>query len=49
MLVDRVDEPHLVSGEAAAMHKLMRSIFDLKFLKHPGFGVKLLLPRALFP
>lgn len=49
VLVDRVDEPHLVNGQADAMHQLMRSIFDLKFLKHPGLGVKLLLPRDMFP
>lgn len=48
VLVDRVDEPHAINGRADAIHELMRSIFDLKFLKHPGLGVKLLLPRELY-
>ena len=49
VIVDRVDEPHKVSGDAKVMHQLMRSIFDLKFLKHPGLGIKLLLPGDLYP
>lgn len=49
VLVDRVDEPHEVKGSAQAMFDLLRPIFDLKFLKHPQFGVKLLLPRELHP
>lgn len=49
VIVDRVDEPHKVSGNAAVMHQLMRSIFDLKFLQHPDLGIKLLLPGDLYP
>jgi hypothetical protein len=49
VIVDRVDEPHTISGDAKVMHQLMRSIFDLKFLKHPGLGIKLLLPGDLYP
>ncbi|HEX4125798.1 MAG TPA: hypothetical protein VHY37_13815 [Tepidisphaeraceae bacterium] len=48
VLVDRVDEPHAINGRSEAIHQVMRSIFDLKFLKHPGIGVKLLLPRELY-
>jgi hypothetical protein len=48
VLVDRVDEPHAINGRSESIHLLMRSIFDLKFLKHPGIGVKLLLPRELY-
>jgi hypothetical protein len=48
VLVDRVDEPHAINGRAEAIHQVMRSIFDLKFLKHPGIGIKLLLPRELY-
>lgn len=49
VLVDRVDEPHLINGRADLMHAFMRSIFDLKLLKHPRFGVKLLLPGEMYP
>jgi hypothetical protein len=48
VIVDRVDEPHRVSGNAAIMHRVMRSIFDLKFLQHPDLGIKLLLPGDLY-
>ncbi len=49
VIVDRVDEPYRVGGNAANMHQLMRSIFDLKFLQHPDLGIKLLLPGDLWP
>lgn len=49
VIADRVDEPHRISGNAAVMHQLMRSIFDLKFLQHPDLGIKLLLPGDLYP
>jgi hypothetical protein len=49
VIVDRVDEPHKVSGNPATMHQVMRSIFDLKFLQHPEVGIKLLLPGELYP
>ena len=49
VIVDRVDEPHKVSGNAAIMHQVMRSIFELKFLQHPDMGIKLLLPGDLYP
>ncbi len=49
VIVDRVDEPHRVSGNAAVMHQVMRSIFELKFLQHPDLGIKLLLPGDMYP
>lgn len=44
VLVDRVDEPHLINGSAQRMRELLWPMFDNKFLKHPGLGFKLLLP-----
>ncbi len=47
VLVDRVDEPHLVNGSAERMRDLLWPMLDNKFLKHPGLGLKLLLPIEL--
>ncbi len=47
VLVDRVDEPHLINGSAEQMRKLLWPMLDNKFLKHPGMGFKLLLPIEL--
>lgn len=47
VLVDRVDEPHLVNGNAERMRDLIWPMFDNKFLKHPGIAFKLLLPEAV--
>ena len=44
VLVDRVDEPHLINGSAERMRDFLWPMFDNKFLKHPGIGFKLLLP-----
>ena len=44
VLVDRVDEPHLVNGSPERMRDLLWPMFDNKFLKHPDIGFKLLLP-----
>lgn len=44
VLVDRVDEPHLVNGSPDRMRALIWPMLDNKFLKHPGIGFKLLLP-----
>lgn len=49
VLVDRLDEPHLVNGSAERMRDLLWPIFDNKFLKHPGIAFKLLLPSAVVP
>jgi hypothetical protein len=47
VLVDRVDEPHLVNGSPEQMKALVWPMLDNKFLKHPGIGFKLLLPIEL--
>jgi hypothetical protein len=47
VLVDRVDEPHLVNGSTEQMRALLWPMLDNKFLKHPGIGFKLLLPIEL--
>jgi hypothetical protein len=47
VLVDRVDEPYLVNGATDLMRALVWPMFDNKFLKHPGLGVKMLLPIEL--
>ncbi|MCA9267811.1 MAG: hypothetical protein KDA41_05045 [Planctomycetales bacterium] len=47
VLVDRVDEPHLINGSAELMRALLWPMLDNKFLKQPGVGMKLLLPVEL--
>ncbi|NOY30656.1 MAG: hypothetical protein GXP28_10950 [Planctomycetes bacterium] len=47
VLVDRVDEPHLINGSLENMRGLIWSMLDNKFLKQPGLGLKLLLPIEL--
>ncbi|MEZ6067870.1 MAG: hypothetical protein R3B90_19645 [Planctomycetaceae bacterium] len=47
VLVDRVDEPHLVNGSAERIRDLIWPMFDNKFLKHPKIAFKLLLPEAV--
>ena len=47
VLVDRVDEPYLINGSTDLMRALLWPMLDNKFLKHPGIGVKLLLPIEL--
>ncbi|WP_437188096.1 hypothetical protein SH668x_001525 [Planctomicrobium sp. SH668] len=47
VLVDRVDEPHLVHGSPDRIKDLVWPLFDNKFLKHPGIAFKLLLPSAV--
>lgn len=49
ILVDRVDEPHLINGQASLMKDLLWPMFDNKLLKHPGLGFKLLLPADVAP
>jgi len=44
VLVDRVDEPHLINGRAESMQAFLWPLLDNKLLKHPGLGFKLLLP-----
>ncbi|MCA9102317.1 MAG: hypothetical protein KDA63_14240 [Planctomycetales bacterium] len=47
VLVDRVDEPYLVNGSSEHMRALIWPLLDNKLLKHPGLGLKLLLPIEL--
>ncbi len=47
VLVDRVDEPHMINGSVEQMRTLLWPMLDNKFLKHPGIGFKLLLPIEL--
>ncbi len=49
VIVDRVDEPHLINGNPERMKSFLWSMFDNKFLKHPGIGFKLLLPKEVYP
>lgn len=47
ILVDRVDEPHLINGSPDLMKALIWPLLDNKFLKHQGIGVKMMLPSEL--
>jgi hypothetical protein len=47
VLVDRVDEPYLINGSPELMKALLWPMLDNKFLKHPGLGLKLMLPVEL--
>ncbi len=47
VLVDRVDEPHLLGGRVEAIRDFVWSMLDNKFLRQPGIGFKLLLPDEL--
>jgi hypothetical protein len=48
VIVDRLDEPHLINGSAERMRQVIWPILDNKFLKSPGLGFKLLLPQELY-
>jgi len=45
VIVDQVDEPHLINGAPERIRDFLWSMFDNKFLKHPGIGFKMLLPK----
>jgi len=47
VLVDRVDEPTLVNGDAEKMREIIWPVFNNKFLQQERFGIKLLLPIEL--
>ena len=47
VLIDRVDEPQQVEGDPRKMRAFIWPLLDHKFLRHPGIGVKLLLPIEL--
>ena len=48
VIVDRLDEPHLINGSAERMRQVIWPMLDNKFLKSPGLGFKLLLPIELY-
>lgn len=48
VFVDRVDEPHLIDGEAERMKDLLWPLFDNKLLKHQDMAFKLLLPADVY-
>lgn len=48
VLVDRVDEPHLTGGRPERMQRLVWPLLDNKLLKHPGLGLKMMLPQELY-
>jgi hypothetical protein len=48
VIVDRLDEPHVINGSADRMRQVIWPIFDNKLLKLPGLGCKLLLPGELY-
>lgn len=47
VLVDRVDEPNLVSGDPDRMRALIWPLLENKFLQQEAVGLKLLLPIEL--
>ena len=48
VIVDRLDEPHLINGSADRMKQVVWPMLDNKFLKSPELGFKLLLPVELY-
>lgn len=47
VVVDRIDEPSLVSGHAERMRAIVWPLLNNKFLQQQGIGFKLLLPIEL--
>ncbi|MBK7404900.1 MAG: hypothetical protein IPJ41_09775 [Phycisphaerales bacterium] len=47
VLVDRIDEPTLVSGDPERMRAVVWPMFNNKFLQQEAFGLKMLLPIEL--
>jgi hypothetical protein len=47
VLIDRVDEPTLISGQPDRMRAVIWPMLDNKFLQQEGIGLKLLLPVEL--
>jgi len=47
VLVDRMDEPTIISGDPEKMKQLVWPMLDNKFLQQRGMGIKLLLPIEL--
>lgn len=48
VIVDRLDEPHLINGAGERMRLVIWPLLDNKLLKMPGLGFKLLLPEELY-
>ena len=46
-VVDRVDEPTLINGDANRMRAVVWPMFNNKFLQQEGLGIKMLLPIEL--
>ena len=44
VLMDRVDEPSLHSGNDDRMRRFVEKLFDIKLLQYPGLALKLFLP-----
>ena len=47
VVVDRVDEPTIISGDTKLMKAFVWPMFNNKFLQWEGSGIKMLLPAAL--
>lgn len=47
VIIDRVDEPTLMSGDPERMQAVIWPLLNNKFLQQPGLGVKMLLPIEL--
>src|SRR5690606_28527153 len=47
IVIDRVDEPTLISGDPDRMRAVVWPLFNNKFLQQEGIGVKMLLPIEL--
>lgn len=47
VILDRVDEPTLINGDADRMRAVVWPMFNNKFLQQEGLGVKMLLPIEL--
>ena len=47
VLVDRIDEPALLAGDATRMARFVESLLDIKLLQFPGLALKLFLPVEL--
>lgn len=47
VVIDRLDEPMLISGDAERMKAVAWPLMNNKFLQIPGFGLKMLLPVEL--
>lgn len=47
IVIDRVDEPTLVAGDADRMRSVVWPMLNNKFLQQDGVGVKMLLPTEL--